>query len=480
VEDLAVLDDDGPGPNPRSVFLVGGQFAAGAGSVARIVGGVPRPPGDGLDQPVHALLAGGPRLYAGGNFEYAGPVPARRVAVWQTGVGWRAFGAGLGGDVTALRLHDDGAGVTLFAGGAFTSDGGGAPLHYVARWNGTAWLDVGMGFNGAVDALAVYDDGTGVKLFAAGAFTMSGSIPVAHIARWDGVAWGPVGTGANGRVMALLAFNDGSGVRLYAGGQFTAAGGVPTANIASWNGSSWSAMGGGVGAGETAYVAALAAHSDSSGAALYAGGQFSRAGGVVCNSVARWRGGSWSALGAGVQTLIFNRTSWYYVPGAVRALVWYDDDGAGPRASALYVAGAFSLTGSAPATCLGRWDTTTWTNSLPALQGDIGSAMALLDDDGAGPGFPSLCLGGTIYSGAGVIGPLRFSNLVRLGPCPACYANCDASTLPPLLNVSDFVCFLLRYSAGDPYANCDSSTIPPVLNVADFVCFQQQFAAGCP
>jgi probable HAF family extracellular repeat protein len=62
----------------------------------------------------------------------------------------------------------------------------------------------------------------------------------------------------------------------------------------------------------------------------------------------------------------------------------------------------------------------------------------------------------------------------------SCYANCDHSTTPPILNVGDFVCFQQRFAAGDPAANCDGSTTPPTLNVADFVCFQQAFAAGCP
>jgi hypothetical protein len=30
------------------------------------------------------------------------------------------------------------------------------------------------------------------------------------------------------------------------------------------------------------------------------------------------------------------------------------------------------------------------------------------------------------------------------------------------------------------YANCDESTTPPILNIADFLCFQSRFAAGCP
>ncbi len=62
----------------------------------------------------------------------------------------------------------------------------------------------------------------------------------------------------------------------------------------------------------------------------------------------------------------------------------------------------------------------------------------------------------------------------------ACYANCDNSTTPPILNVADFTCFLQRFAAGESYANCDQSTTPPVLNVADFTCFLQSFAAGCP
>jgi len=60
-----------------------------------------------------------------------------------------------------------------------------------------------------------------------------------------------------------------------------------------------------------------------------------------------------------------------------------------------------------------------------------------------------------------------------------CYADCDPSTLAPVLNINDFMCFLNRFAAGDPYANCDGSTSAPVLNVYDFVCFQERFAAGC-
>jgi hypothetical protein len=62
----------------------------------------------------------------------------------------------------------------------------------------------------------------------------------------------------------------------------------------------------------------------------------------------------------------------------------------------------------------------------------------------------------------------------------ACYANCDGSTVAPVLNVLDFNCFLNRFAGGESYANCDGSTVAPVLNVLDFNCFLNSFAAGCP
>jgi photosystem II stability/assembly factor-like uncharacterized protein len=62
----------------------------------------------------------------------------------------------------------------------------------------------------------------------------------------------------------------------------------------------------------------------------------------------------------------------------------------------------------------------------------------------------------------------------------SCYANCDASTVAPTLNVLDFNCFLNAFTGGSPYANCDGSTIAPVLNVLDFNCFLNTFSAGCP
>jgi subtilisin family serine protease len=69
--------------------------------------------------------------------------------------------------------------------------------------------------------------------------------------------------------------------------------------------------------------------------------------------------------------------------------------------------------------------------------------------------------------------------LVVQGAAATCYANCDGSAAPPVLNVADFQCFITRFAGGEAWANCDGSTADPVLNVADFTCYLQRFAAGC-
>jgi hypothetical protein len=78
-----------------------------------------------------------------------------------------------------------------------------------------------------------------------------------------------------------------------------------------------------------------------------------------------------------------------------------------------------------------------------------------------------------------VVGPNLFIT-AEANTAGGCYANCDGSTVVPILNVLDFNCFLNRFSAGESFANCDNSTVAPVLNVLDFNCFLNRFSAGCP
>jgi hypothetical protein len=116
-----------------------------------------------------------------------------------------------------------------------------------------------------------------------------------------------------------------------------------------------------------------------------------------------------------------------------------------------------------------------WEGLSPGLSVSGAYSMAVFDDRGAHR--PALWLMGSFTSAGGV----PSQGIARLDGCAGtCYANCDGSTTPPVLNVLDFGCFLSYFAAQMPQANCDGSTTPPVLNVLDFVCFLYRFAAGCP
>ncbi|MCP4569537.1 MAG: hypothetical protein GY841_18325, partial [FCB group bacterium] len=252
---------------------------------------------------------------------------------------------------------DDGSGEALYAGGWFTTAGTVA-VNQIARWDGTAWSALsgpaGPGTDGPVYALAVVDDGNGEALYAGGEFTTAGGVEANHVARWDGTAWsalvGPAGTGTDGPVFALTAFDDGNGEALYAGGEFTTAGGLPVNYIAKWDGAAWSPLVGPAGTGTDSPVQALAGYDEGSGEALYAGGFFNFAGGEPVDHVARWDGTAWSAV-RGPDDSGPN--------GRVRALAVYDDG----NGEALYAGGGFDSAGPTgmAAGGLARWAGTGWT-----------------------------------------------------------------------------------------------------------------------
>ena len=120
---------------------------------------------------------------------------------------------------------------------------------------------------------------------------------------------------------------------VYIGGEFTFAGTVAANYIAKWDGTTWSALGSGV----DYYVGALAV----SGSDLYVGGSFTNAGGVSAQGLAKWNGTSWSAVGSGRN-------------GSVSGLVVDGND--------LYVCGNFSLPGQTTAKRIAKWNGSTWSS----------------------------------------------------------------------------------------------------------------------
>ncbi|MFN0134049.1 MAG: GC-type dockerin domain-anchored protein [Phycisphaerales bacterium] len=123
------------------------------------------------------------------------------------------------------------------------------------------------------------------------------------------------------------------------------------------------------------------------------------------------------------------------------------------------------------------WGPYLWADGLTPRSDGLTWACADLEADGTHPSMSGEQKVGQLLMNFMLTSPFA-SPWFRAAGAP-CYANCDQSTTPPVLNINDFSCFLNRFASGSPYANCDLSTTPPVLNVNDFSCFVNRFAAGC-
>ena len=332
--------------------------------------------GNGVNGGVRRLAFHGTDLYVTGGFSTAGTTAARGIARWN-GTGWNALGAGITGSVDALAFN----GNELYVCGQFSAAGG-AAANNAAKWDGAGWTDLGAGPSYAFRALALVGSdvylggqfdkvggvgatgiakrsagawsalGTGLNnfvhalavrgtdVYVAGSFIRAGGIEARYIAKWDGTGWSSLGTGAanglNGDVYALSLAGNGD---VYAGGNFTQAGGIAAAHAAKWDGITWSALG----TGTNGPVYALAVN----GPDVYAGGGFTTAGGAAANRVAKWSGGTWSALGTGVGGTL--------LPGLNVQV-----DHLAVRAGEVYAAGTFLTAGGQATNRLAKWDGTTW------------------------------------------------------------------------------------------------------------------------
>ena len=210
-----------------SLYFSGGFTDAGgvaaADRIAKLTGSTVTALGTGVGNNYVFCLALGPdgSLYAGGNFTTAGGVAnATGIAKW-TGSAWVAMGTGVHTnavniDVEDITVGNDGS---VYIGGEFTDAGSVANTAYMAKWNGTAWVSLGV-FDALVKSLATGKDGS---IYASGDFTTAGSVAAARIARWNGTAWTSIGGLTGGKAYSMATATSGE---LYAAGDFTAAGGV--------------------------------------------------------------------------------------------------------------------------------------------------------------------------------------------------------------------------------------------------------------
>ncbi len=321
-----VVFDDGSGP---ALYAAGDFPSPTSTQVVRWDGASWIPVGAPLGARIHVLevldRGAGPELFVGGAFSghvtvwdgaswsplsdpggavrdlivYQGELVAagafsRRVRRLDTSTQtWEAIGNGVNALAQSLAVHDDGSGEALYVGGSFDCAGtigdcsqGIAGTVAIARWNGLVWTSVGGGaiFDPVVDSriltLHVLDLGAGPQLVAGGRFDEIGGLPSANIAVWDGASWSPLGVGVTSTVHDLALFHDRTspGLRLYACGWLSN-------RARKWDGVQWTSLD----QGTNVVGRTMTVFDDGSGEALFVGGDFTIAGLLPVDRIARWR-----------------------------------------------------------------------------------------------------------------------------------------------------------------------------------------------
>jgi N-acetylneuraminic acid mutarotase len=236
-----------------------------------------------------------------------------------------------------------------------------------------------------------------------------------NVARFDPAtnSWSALGAGVSfsfgsgGEVNALAI--DGQG-RVYVGGDFTQAGGVSANNVARFDpeANSWSALGTGAnnGVSDTSFSERVNALAIDRQGRVYVGGRFTRAGEVSANRVARFdpQANSWSALGTGANNGISGDETSF--PGPSVSALAVDEQGR------VYVGGDFTQAGGVSARSVARFDPAT--NSWSALGAGVsfslgsGGEVNALAIDGQGRVY----VGGRFTRAGGV----SANNVARFDP----------------------------------------------------------------
>jgi len=184
--------------------------------------------------------------------------------------------------------------------------------------------------------------------------------------------WSPVGTGMSGPVYDIA--TDASS-NVYAGGEFTTAGGTAANNIAQWTGSAWSGLSSGTSGPVTSVLV-------SPGGQRYVGGFFATASFNAVSNIAQWNGLSFQPLTQGVN-------------GSVRAMA--------ANASTFYAGGDFTVASGTATNNIGRWQATGWSflGVNAALNGRVEKMAFAPNGD--------LYVGGQFTSANGVAGTARIA-----------------------------------------------------------------------
>jgi hypothetical protein len=198
-----------------------------------------------------------------------------------------------------IRCVDEDDEGNLYFGGDFSTIGG-ATASRVAKFSPSdgTWSSLrDMNFyefdeqygpiSGGTYGIAVIDN----YVYIGGGTYNSDSAALKYIRRFNlsNSTWESVGEGTNGRIRCMTTDENGN---LYVGGEFTEAGGVSANYVAKWDGSTWSALGGGA----DDYVLTV----EYANGNLYTGGSFKNLDGNFSWGIGYWDGSAWNAMDMGI------------------------------------------------------------------------------------------------------------------------------------------------------------------------------------
>jgi trimeric autotransporter adhesin len=410
-----------------NTLYVGGWMTSAGGvsvsAIARWSGGSWSNPGFPQSGTCYSLTSDpAGNIYAGGGFD-DGDLQSTR-AFRYNGSQWTSLNEFYGDPARIFSLLAP-ANNELYIGGNYTSSSAFADTRYLSRRIDGKLEPLYYHVNGRVHTVIRAPNG---DIYIGGEFSRAGDVLANNIARWDGTQWRAVGTivggpnGVNGPVYAIAVSPNG---RVYAGGSFTTAAGTVSASNIAFFGTpppgnpqipQWQALG----SGTNGTVRAFAFDANQR---LVVGGDFSQAGGLTVNRIARWQSNQWSAISVGLND-------------SVRAL-------AVDSAGIIYAGGLFTTAGVVNANRIAYFDTA-WKSMGTGVNAPVLS-LALDAQDNLYAGGSFLTAGGNTVNhiamwngswqalGMGIPGQGHSVRTITVSPAGWIYAGGDfnASTDSP-------------------------------------------------
>ena len=161
----------------------------------------------GVNGDVLDILVDGNKVYVVGDFDTAGTISAKRIAIWDDSARtWSSFG-NCGPVIHSIydRVeYVEKVGNDFYFAGEFDSVNTGSTVircNNIVRWNGTSWDTLGEGLKGSIHNIAGYRK----ELYVVGDFEkkFGDSLISRNIAKWDGTSWKILGSGTDYDIKAI-------------------------------------------------------------------------------------------------------------------------------------------------------------------------------------------------------------------------------------------------------------------------------------